>query len=38
MLPGVIPVSPGIRLLAADNYQVSAYAPPPLSRWPDVVD
>jgi hypothetical protein len=38
MLPGVIPVSPGIRLLAAGNYPVSACPPGPLPRWPDVVD
>jgi hypothetical protein len=38
MLPGVIPVSPGIRLLAAGDYPVSVRVPAPPSRWPDVVD
>jgi hypothetical protein len=38
MLPGVIPLSPGIGLLAAGNGPVSGRAPAPLSRWPDVVD
>jgi hypothetical protein len=38
MLPGVIPLSPGIRLLAAGDDPVSARAPAPLPRRPDVVD
>ena len=38
MLPGVIPLSPGIGLLAAGSYPVSARSPAPPSRWPDVVD
>jgi hypothetical protein len=38
MLPGIIPLSPGIRLLAAGSYPLSARSPAPPSRWPDVVD
>jgi hypothetical protein len=38
MLAGVIPLSPGIRLLAAGSYPVSARSSAPPSRWPDVVD
>jgi len=38
MLPGVIPLSPGIGLLAAGNDPASARAPAPLSRRPDALD
>ena len=38
MLPDVIPLSPGIRLLAAGNDPASDRAPAPLSRRPDIVD
>jgi hypothetical protein len=38
MLPDVIPLSPGIRLLAAGNDPGSDRAPAPLSRRPDIVD
>jgi len=38
VLPGFIPLSPGIGLLAAGGGPASGRAPAPLSRWPDVVD
>jgi hypothetical protein len=38
MLPDVIPLSPGIGLLAAGNDPAGDRAPAPLSRRPDIVD